>query len=235
MRCWIGLVASAAAIGCTASNPNFIGNVPSSDLASNGGAHDLAGVGGDGGGGGGHGSGLDMADHSGDMAAQCSGDQRLCIQVPSPTSVLCTSGMFVKDRVCPFGNGSSQGAVCQNGYCAPPTTNGTTSCGTGGPLEQVCEQMGSGTAKPFSCQPFISNPSTPTVDWWCAVAANKGAGVAGSSCTKDSDCHTGFCASNGTCFWSCQSTGDCLSATLTCKAVTIKVEHVQVSATSCAP
>lgn len=238
MRCWLSILACAAAIGCTANNPNFVGNgsMSGADMSLGGGANGGSGGGGAGGGGGGGGA-HDMAMSGGqqDMTVfACTGDQRLCIQTPSPTSVFCNSGTFAKDRVCPFGNSTGGGSVCQSGYCQPPTTNGTTSCGTGGPLEQICEQIG-GSAKNFSCQPFITNPATASVQWWCAVAANRGAGVAGSSCTKDSDCHTGFCGSNGTCYWACQSTSDCLSSVLLCKSVTIEVEHVAVTALSCAP
>lgn len=232
MRCWLSILACAATFGCTASNPSYIGgNGGSGGVGGSGGpSADMAA-----GGGGGMGP-HDMAVLQPDLAgAMCTGDQRACVQVPTPMSVMCSSGMFTRDRVCPFGNVNGSGASCSKGYCQPPTTNGTTSCATGGPLEQICDQMGGGTTHPYSCQPFITNPSTPTVDWWCAIAANRGSGVAGTSCTKDSDCRTGFCGSNGTCFWACQTTGDCLSATLQCKQVTILVEHVTVTATSCIP
>lgn len=234
MRGWLGIVACAA-LGCTSANPAYVGSGHGFD---GGGAPlpgDLAAPGGGGGGGAG-----DMAPAgAGDMTAPaCSAGQRRCVQLPTPTSQVCAAGGYHHDRTCPFGTANMTGAVCDNGYCRPPTTNGTTSCGSGGPLESVCEQGGNsgpGSSKAFSCQPFVADPQTKDVAWWCAVAANAGAGVAGTKCTKDSDCHTGFCGSNGTCFWACQSGADCLGMLLRCVPVTITVEGVTVATKSCTP
>lgn len=228
MRSWLGVLACLT-VGCTQSNPDFRPpGETSPDLGSPATAFDLAVSG----------ARPDLATGGGapDLAtvAMCTAGERRCVTSPSPTSEGCFNGAFGRSRTCPFGTKSMMGAVCQSGYCQPPTTNGTTSCGTGGPLEQICSAPGNGSAA-YSCQPFIADPTTKSVEWWCAVAAQMGAGVAGSSCSKGSDCRTGFCGSNGTCFWACQNTGDCLSATLQCSPVTIRVEGVTVDASSCIP
>src|SRR6266568_4373043 len=141
MRGWLCLLA-VAAVGCTVHNPEFAGSSQSFDLSiGNSSADDLAG---------GTTGSHDMASGSHDMASTdmtmsaCGADSRRCAQTPTPTSEVCSSGIYVRDRVCPFGSGNGTGALCQNGYCRPPTTSGTTSCGTGGPLEQVCAQMNPG-------------------------------------------------------------------------------------------
>lgn len=188
--------------------------------------------------------GADLRGASGDLALtkECSADARRCITLGGVASEDCSAaGQWQIDRRCPFGSAAKTGAMCASGYCDPPTANTVTGCGNGGPLEAVCTQMSAGQGQKFSCQPFITDPATTPagVDWWCAVAANAGAGVAGAKCTLDSQCHTGFCASNHTCFWACQTGADCVSPIppmmMTCADATITVEGKAITALSCIP
>jgi hypothetical protein len=165
--------------------------------------------------------------------------ERRCIMTPV-ASEDCSGGQWSIDRVCPWASHLKSDADCQHDYCAPPTSNVTYTCDDhGGALEDACS--GGGNAGPdFSCQPFITNAANKTVEWWCAVAAVQGPGVAGSPCTTGADCHSGFCASNGTCFWACQSAQDCPPSKTghtptPCTKVTIHVEGVDIAALSCAP
>jgi hypothetical protein len=173
------------------------------------------------------------------LQPMCSPSDRRCVITPVESQA-CTSGQWSVDRICPFASRFKSGADCQHGYCAPPTSNGANSCDdNGGPLEDACSGPGN-TGPDFSCQPFITNAANMTVEWWCAVAAVQGQGMAGSPCTTGADCHGGLCGSNGTCFWACQSAMDCpFSKTghspMACTPVTIHVEGQDISAQSCTP
>jgi hypothetical protein len=251
MRARACFVACLVIAGCTRANLSYLGG--------NGGNGGSGGAGGGAGGGGGGGNGgpdlssppgahdmsggVDLFGAAGDMMMVCAPGARRCVDLPTPTSEQCNgSGTDYRvDRRCPFGNATMMGAACTSGYCQPPTTNGTTSCdGGGGPLEDVCSGPGN-MGKEFSCEPFITDPATKTVRWWCAVAAvaSTTGGGAGASCTSGAQCHSGFCGSNGTCFWACQSTGNCPQAgggnTMPCTSVTLRVEGVNVTAKSCTP
>ncbi len=232
------VLALAGCAACTVENPNYLGpgdgglvfGHGSTDLALGpGGGADLASSTGAGGhdGGGGHGGAPDLAP----PLPLCTSGARQCSSPPAVAAQVCTAGGW-SDRACPAGSLSGGGAVCMNGYCQPPTSDGTTSCDTGGPLEQICSQNGNGPAQ-FSCQPFLTGAPGRPVEWWCAMAIGAGAGGAGASCSTGSDCHSGFCGSNGTCFWACQEDGDCPVWGMHCSAVTLDVEGTSVSATSC--
>jgi hypothetical protein len=147
------------------------------------------------------------------------------------------NGQWRTERHCPYGDGKGDGAMCTNDYCAPPATLMPTDCGTAGPTEQQCEQLVAGSqGHHFSCQPFIADAKSPaTVAWWCAVPATLGTGVAGTACTLNSQCHTGFCGSNGTCFWACRNATECRLGTLQCSEVTIHVEGQSITTRSCIP
>jgi hypothetical protein len=239
MRYSVMMVIACAA--CTVDNPSYVGGgAPSDGDGGSGGpgssAPDLAHA---------HGGGHpDLAiapgphDDGGsgtqsfDLAAPlCSPGSRRCVSSPALTAEVCSGGQW-RDRECPAGSVAGSGSSCTNGHCTPPTTNGTTSCDTGGPLEQVCSQNGNGPPE-FSCQPFLTDSRAKAVEWWCAMAIGAGSGGAGAACTRGSDCHSGFCGSNGTCFWACQIDGDCPTVGMRCNAVTLEVEGVAVSAPSC--
>jgi hypothetical protein len=222
MRRWRVCLAFAS-LSCTAANPSYVGNPPPprSDLGvllvpdlSVGDDLAVSGV------------GPDMT------AAACSAGARACVTTPGVASERCENGAFAVDRRCPFGTTTDSGAACASGYCAPPTTGTVTSCvSNGGPRETAC--VGTGTGRTRSCEPFINPANTKDVTWSCAYPAVAGTGVAGTTCTKGSDCRSGFCASNGVCFWACQQPQDCITPNLTCGNVTIDVEGVTVSAKSC--
>jgi hypothetical protein len=234
MRYWILVVACA---GCTRDNPDFIGgdsaemgiqflgqdmardNHPTTDDMAAGFARDL-------------GASFGAPDLA--HGTQCTAGQRRCVSSPSTASELCDNGNYAIDRKCPYGSSAKSGADCQSDYCAPPTTDGTTSCDTGGPLEQICSGPAN-SAPDFTCQPFITNAQSHGVEWWCAIAAVAGGGVAGSACQSGADCRTGYCGSNGTCYWACQVSGDCPTFGMQCSAVTINVEGLALSAPSCVP
>jgi hypothetical protein len=183
----------------------------------------------------GGGGGLDMSARDMAFTPQCTGAERRCIPLPV-ASEGCVNDKWELQRGCPFADSQHRGATCTNGFCQQPQANSITGCGNGGPLESVCEQISAGNGQKMSCQPFITdaNVSPPTVDWWCAVAANAGAGGAGASCTGNGQCHSGFCI-NGTCLWTCQTAADCpLSTTpLLCNTVELHVEGQTLSVQSC--
>jgi hypothetical protein len=200
------------AAGCTAHNPNFVGD-------GGGGAVDLAGV------------TLDLAgvvlDLSGPMGA-CTGDQRKCSGTAA--SDRCEGGVFVVDRQCPANSS------CTSDYCAPPTAMFGTQIGArcdaqGGAQQLQC--AASATAM-LSCQPFV-DPATKNIRWFCDTSV--GAGRAPAHCTTGSECRSGFCTDASTCFDACQRDADCVTATtgtqLTCKSFNITVEGVTISAKGC--
>jgi hypothetical protein len=232
------VVVVACAVGCTAANPGYVGGVSRGALDA--GAPPIGGVGGGGGGGGGGSSGggggggasgaADLAlvadlGHSG----ECAAGERRCVTAPSPTSEACVDGSFTADRPCPY---FAFNASCANGYCAGPATK-AASCDQGGAADVDCANSG-GPVR-YSCEPFITDAATAAVAWWCAVAITAAVGGAGTACTSDGDCRTGFCGANGTCFVACRAATDCPTARLRCAAVTITVEGVTVHARSCVP
>jgi hypothetical protein len=201
-------------VACTSPNPNYVGSGSFPDGSVDGapGGPPLV----DGGG--------------GDLAPVCSGDQRQCLATSG--SAVCMGGQFGLDRKCPTES------TCQGGYCQPPAASATTPAGhacafTAGPVENACFSMGGATTD-LSCQPFVS--ANKMVSWVCAHPV--GTGTPGTACTKGSDCRTGFCGSNGTCFRGCETANDCPSSggpPLNCDSVTITVEGVQVTVNSCVP
>jgi hypothetical protein len=253
MRVYV-LLAACLLSGCTRANADFQGNGGGSGGTGGGGGVPGAGGGGGVGGGGIGGNGSDdlgtvgssdMTTLSGgDMAhgpAVCSGDARRCVTTPVESQACSPAGQWEPDRDCPYGTTKKTGAACMSGYCEPPPPaigGHLDGCvgqpGNGQPQETLCMQDG----KDFSCQPFI-NAVTKMPSWWCAVAVNAGSGTAGDSCSTGSDCHAGFCGSNGTCFYGCQTDDDCQQANgksmLACKQVTIHVEGQTLATSSCAP
>jgi hypothetical protein len=216
-------VATLSLVSCTADNPLYspertgdLGSLPSGDLAGQK-PGDLAGV-------------PDKADLA-QPNMSCTGDERGCL---AGASARCEAGMLKQDRQCPM---SSQ---CQSGYCQPPapsSNNVGKACSSMGiASEALCVNgiSGGGTTAP-SCQPFfVAGTSDPK--WVCAAPI--GAGLPGIACTQGSQCRSGFCGSNGTCFRACFSVGDCPTSgnvNWKCVAVNIAVEGRSVSAQSCVP
>jgi hypothetical protein len=209
----VAALAIACAVGCTAHNPNYLG-----DGGGGGSGGDLAGV------------TVDLAnavvDLSGPMGV-CTQGQRKCSGTVA--SDRCEGGMFVVDRTCPADSS------CANDYCGPPTATfgtqiGARCDGSGGAQQLQC--MASPTAM-LSCQPFV-DPSTKNLRWFCdsPVATGK----AGTHCTSGAQCRSGVCAVNaGLCFDACQRDQDCgLNTGLTCQSLEITVEGVTVTAKGCA-
>ncbi len=164
-----------------------------------------------------------------DLAAQCQPGERACNPGTTQLSAGCTDGKFTPDRLCP-----SQ-SDCMGGYCAPPPQNGNglgEPCDfTGTARENECTQF----SQALSCQPFIDS-QTMQVSWICDQQV--GQGLPGQTCDKGSQCRSGFCGDNGTCFRGCFGDGDCPinnGLILQCASVTITVEGQQVMATSCIP
>ncbi len=211
-RSWVCLFLVAA---CTSDNPLYApgdGGDPRVDAAVPAGA-DLAGP-------------ADLA-----TPATCSGDQRAC---SATASQRCVGDHFAADRACP------SGSQCTTGYCGTPSmgmgTVGKSCVFAGHPTETQCI-TGAGSDTP-SCQPFITGATgTATeVTWLCDVPV--GTGNPAAACTQGSQCRSGFCGSNGTCFRACVATPDCPGTgpvKLTCAMVTLAVEGRTVSAMSCIP
>lgn len=211
----VAALAIACSCGCTAHNPDYVGD----------------GGGGRGGAGGGGGmSPPDLAhgvvDLSGPMGACSPGDRRCAGTVASDR---CEGGMFVVDRTCPAGSS------CANDYCGPPAAMFGTQigarCDANGGAQQL--QCMASPAAMLSCQPFVV-PTTRELRWFCDTPV--GSGRAGMHCNKGSDCRSGVCATTTmTCFDACQRDQDCQLAggTLTCRSLDITVEGVTVTAKGC--
>lgn len=194
------------AAACTAHNPDFVGGAGDLNGAP---PADLAGA------------TLDLA---GPMGA-CSAGQRMC--AGTVASDRCEAGVFIVDRVCP------PMSQCMSNYCAPPPPVPASQVGQrcdaigGGPQQLACMATSG-----LSCQPFVV-PGTGTLRWYCDTSV--GAGSAGTHCTKGSECRSGFCGGNGTCFEACQNAGPTTACTLNCQSVELVVEGVKVTAKSCVP
>jgi hypothetical protein len=184
------------------------------------------------------GGAVDMAMHPPDLAhpGECGPSERSCTNTPYPTSENCVNNMYAADRTCPFGSLTLSGSSCANGYCKAPTGQGIVSCASnGGGRDTTCTQNQSNpTSRALSCQPFVTDAAKGTLSWVCAIAATTARGTAGDSCTSGSECHTGFCGANGTCFMACQSDNDC-PGQIGCGTTKITVEGVTVSTKSCIP
>jgi hypothetical protein len=200
------------AAGCTAHNPSFTGDGGSSgqdDLAGNT-ATDLAGV---------------VLDLAGPMGS-CMAGQRMC--AGTQASDRCEGGMFVVDRNCPMGS------QCMSTYCAPPAQ------GIGNQVGQRCDANGgaqqlqcmASLMQSLSCQPFV-DPVSKDLRFFCD--ASVGTGIAGTLCTRGSECRSGFCGGNNTCYEACQANGPGTGCTLRCQSVSIVVEGVKQTVKSCAP
>jgi len=186
----------------------------------------------DGGGGGnidlaGGGGNVDLGGGGGrDLASGCVNDTRVC---QGSSSVACLNGALTVDRTCP------SDSMCVDGYCeAPPqgmfNAEGRPCDFNGDPTETACVQGGTSE---FSCQPFVADPVDQTIDWVCARAV--GMKGRGDACTKGSECRSGFCGNNGTCFRACAGDRDCQSTMQRCADVKIVVEGIEVQAKSCIP
>ncbi|MDB4966320.1 MAG: hypothetical protein JWN44_2009 [Myxococcales bacterium] len=197
--------------GCTAHNPSFVGDGGATDdLAGGGGSSDLA---------------TGPLDLSGPMGS-CSAGQRMC--AGTQASDRCEGGIYVVDRNCPAGS------ECMSTYCAPPLPGVGTQVGqrcdaSGGPQQLQCSAA---LVQNLSCQPFI-DPVSKDYRWYCDSPA--GGGSAGTPCTRGSDCRSGFCGSNGTCFEACQAAGPGSGCALRCQSVQIVVEGVKQTVKSCSP
>jgi hypothetical protein len=215
----VAALAILCAAGCTAHNPNFVGD-GGGGAGGGAGGGDLAGV------------TLDLAgvvfDLSGPMGS-CNPDERKC--TGTQASDRCENGMFVIDRECPADSS------CTNTYCAPPTAKFGTQVGArcdanGGAQQLQC--MASPIAM-LSCQPFV-DPGNHNVRWFCDQAV--GAGRAGTKCTAGKECRSGICAASGVCMETCQRDQDCLSSaggTLTCKSLQMTVEGQTITQKGCSP
>ena len=154
----------------------------------------------------------------------CGPGERRC--AGSTTSDRCEQGGFVVDRKCP---GAS---TCSLTYCTPPATMLPTQigqrCDVGGAQEAQC--MASRMLM-LECQPFV-DPNNRSVQWFCDSPV--GSGGAGASCKQGSECRSGFCGANGTCFHACKLDFQC-GNNLKCNSVEIVVEGVRVQSGSCGP
>jgi hypothetical protein len=164
------------------------------------------------------------ADLSGPMGT-CGPGERKC---PAPTaSDRCENGTFIVDRECPAGS------VCSLTYCAPPVSMLPTQigqrCDAGNGAQDL--QCSASKMLMLTCQPFV-NPANKSVQWFCDTPV--GAGAAGTACTRASQCRSGICGANGTCFAACQQDFECKNG-LHCNGVDILVEGVRVQAGSCVP
>jgi hypothetical protein len=226
------LALSLLAFGCTVENPNYAG-------AGGGG-----GIGGGGGQPGVDGGGqpqppdLSQGTDAGNLPSPdlappaCNDGERSCVDSPAVASQVCAQGQLSTSRVCPAGIvQNSSGPTCMNGYCQPPD-NGLDCAQMGGPSDDPCfNNLG----VEFTCQPFV-DAQAQGASWFCAGAV--GMGASGAPCQNDNECRSGFCGSNGTCFRACSFAQDCpqqQGPPLRCKPVTIEVEGIQVTATSCIP
>jgi hypothetical protein len=158
-----------------------------------------------------------------DMAPPPQCHDRACES--STVSGVCVNGKLLADRTCPTSS------TCKAGYCqvpplAPPSTQGTA-CTS----EVQCNFLPN--TSDTSCEPFIVGGAAV---WVCA--SRVGDGGSGASCTNGAECRSGYCIdSAGTCFRACSgSDTDCPvrnGTRLKCRAATIRVEGVLVTANSC--
>jgi hypothetical protein len=241
----LALALSLVIAGCIAPNPDYVGgggDVGGGGAGSGGGGGGAGGGGAGGtggGGGGGTGGGSTAPDLSmvepPDLGAPpdltppppvCKDGTRECF---GTTAVVCDHGQWTSGRPCPYATNPST-ASCTGGYCDSPA--GAPNCLFGsGPSETYCYQQVSQNA---SCEPFV-DPQSMGLFWSCAQSVGKGA--SGDACTNGSQCRTGLCGANGTCFRSCTGASDCPQHTpaLKCKSVGIEVEGVSMTENSCVP
>jgi hypothetical protein len=227
---WLPFALAVALAGCTAPNPNWEG--PGTVGSGGGGS----------GGGNGGGAPPDLGAPKGsppDLASpqlpdlappppSCTPGERRCSSGAPPASQLCAADGQWSTRVCPVASDPAL-AMCMGDFCQPPGDAQNCLIGNGA-SEDACYSL----SPTLSCQPFI-DPQSNGWMWFCAKAV--GTGGAGDACTHGSQCRTGFCGSNGTCFRGCEGPGDCPqhSPQLQCKQVTIEVEGVQIFENGCAP
>jgi hypothetical protein len=209
----VAAVALSVGVACTRNNLEY--NPFGTTLDGGGGGHrDLGG------------GAVDLAGGGGrDLAPGCLADTRMC---QGSSSVACMNGVPVVDRACPASS------TCVDGYCEPPpqgmfTPEGRPCDSFGAPTEIACVQGGT---TEFSCQPFVADPLNETIDWVCARAV--GMKGRGDACTTGSECRSGFCGDNGTCFRACAGDRDC-GSTQRCQDVKIVVEGIEAQAKGCIP
>jgi hypothetical protein len=119
---------------------------------------------------------------------------------------------FVDERTCPAGSS------CQSGYCIAGATQG-------------CGADCSGTTS--ICTIFVNGSNTSTIGTYCAAPLGSKAG--GASCTKASECASGFCIRSGTsltCYQSCGKGQQC-SGGHTCTALSVTVQGVSGTVYGC--
>jgi hypothetical protein len=157
------------------------------------------------------------------LGSSCTEGERRCSATASED---CVKGSFATDRVCPAGS------MCMQTYCSPPATMLPTQigqrCDVGGAQHSQCT---ANRTLMLECQPFV-NPLNLSVQWFCDKPV--GTGGAGTKCTMGSECQSGFCGANGTCFRPCRATFEC-PAGEQCTDVQIVVEGVRVQSGSCVP
>ncbi len=216
------VVAVALISGCTVDNPNYVGRGDAGVLPD--GAANLDGA------------SADLTSGKQDLSSggQCVEGERRCGN-GGADSEICINAAYTVDRTCP------SGSLCQQGYCQPPQPEGGGQLGTdcamptfvgSGPQENQCLQN---LSDKLSCMPFF-DPSAGGIVWRCDREI--GMGVPGTPCTMGSQCRSGFCGSNGTCFRACQGDQDCPvenNGQTFCRQVSIVVEGQQVTAGSCIP
>jgi hypothetical protein len=210
-------VAVALLSGCTANNPNYIGGI---DGGSDAGGLHLDGA------------ARDLPSAPDLSTPKCTDGERHCA---NGGSEICINGVFTTDRTCP------SMSMCSQGYCQPPPMSTDSQLGAdcamqmfldSGPQENQCLQN---LADNLSCEPFF-DPTAGGIVWRCDKMI--GAGLPATPCTMGSQCRSGFCGSNGTCFRACQGDQDCPQnggAPVGCKNVMIVVEGQAVTAGSCTP
>lgn len=172
-----------------------------------------------------------VRDAAADLApASCSGDERSCLG--ATTSAVCQNGAFSPDRSCP------SASSCARTYCAPPAQQLPTQVGqrcdaNGGAQDLQCRAQ---PTPALVCQPFV-DPDQHKLAFYCDAPV--GAGGAGVTCTLGSQCKSGFCGANGTCFTACQTDFECPATSTTflfkCASVDVTVEGLRQSQKSCIP
>ncbi|HEY7957215.1 MAG TPA: hypothetical protein VII38_18040 [Polyangia bacterium] len=202
---------------CTAANPLYLG--PGGQGKPDGAtAHDLGATSND----------LGTTHHP-DLAPICTDGERMCA---GAISTVCKSGKVETDRHCPTDG------TCAAGYCQPPaamvgSVEGQECDPNGSPFDGFCLQ----SSTSLTCQPFITDASNQSLVWVCADAV--GPGGIGTSCTHGSECRSGFCGSNGTCFRACDPSPSLGCPQQTngnpprCEQVDIDVEGVPLTEYGC--
>jgi hypothetical protein len=218
----LGAVAAAfLCAGCTAPNPLYAGAFGPAGGTSDGGAQaDDAGVADD--------AGREAPPDLGkDAKTGCVTGTRKCSSAGEVMA--CVGGAYQLDRAC------AKDSKCAGGHCQPPPKSTFDQTGSacdenGGPRNVDCERLFGPT---LACVPYLVMKQ---LSWVCTPPF--GAGTAGSPCTHGGECESGLCGDSGTCFYACQSSGDCPggdSGSFRCDAVSLVVEGVDAQPLGCVP